>query len=239
MTPGYIKLWRKTMETDFWTERREFSKFEAWIDMLMDANFQEREVVIGFESFKVKRGECLKSYEGWAKRWNWSRTKAYRYVTLLVRLRRVSVMKVTTKATHLSICNYSKYQDVRNASETQAERKRNASETQMCAPKEEEEGKKKNKSNTVSVLYTQEFEEFWKAYPRKVGKGSAFVEWKKIKGIADLLPIIINALQWQSKTESWTKENGKYIVHPERYLKRRRWEDEQNNIKPLQGDYEL
>lgn len=79
--------------------------------------------------------------------------------------------------------------------------------------------------------YSDEFESFWKAYPKKVGKGSSWVEWKKE---LPKLDSCLKALSWQIKSESWTKENGKYIVDPERWIKKRRWEDEPQKVnKPV------
>lgn len=78
--------------------------------------------------------------------------------------------------------------------------------------------------------YTQEFEEFWNAYPNKIGKGHAYTAWKKIGGAYLLLGYMLKALEWQKKTDQWRSENGKYIPHPTTWLNARRWEDEP--VKP-------
>jgi hypothetical protein len=70
------------------------------------------------------------------------------------------------------------------------------------------------------------FDDFWKAYPRKVGKGDAEKAWKKIKEPATTLKAIIASLEWQKSGDQWTKNNGEYIPHPATYLNQRRWEDE-------------
>lgn len=84
-----------------------------------------------------------------------------------------------------------------------------------------------NKSK-LSGGYTEGFEEFWKEYPKKTGKGTAFLEWKKITKTEyseyNLLLETTEALKWQ-KT-AWAKDNNKYVPMPENYLKGRRWEDE-------------
>ena len=80
----------------------------------------------------------------------------------------------------------------------------------------------------LSGGYTEGFEEFWKEYPKKTGKGTAFLEWKKITKTEyseyNLLIETVEALKWQ-KT-AWAKDNNKYVPMPENYLKGRRWEDE-------------
>ena len=71
--------------------------------------------------------------------------------------------------------------------------------------------------------YSSSFLAFWEQYPKKVGKGAAWKEWEK--GNPPLEACLVT-LAWQKVSADWTKENGKYIVDPERWIKRRRWEDE-------------
>ena len=71
--------------------------------------------------------------------------------------------------------------------------------------------------------YSPEFELFWQAYPYKTGKDKALESWNKKK--PDLQEVL-NSLVWQVSSESWTKENGKYIPMPATYLNGGRWKDE-------------
>lgn len=71
------------------------------------------------------------------------------------------------------------------------------------------------------------FNIFWKAYPRKVGKGAALKVWAKIKmDKYELANLCLLALKWQCDSEQWTKDGGQFIPHPQTYLNQRRWEDE-------------
>ncbi len=72
----------------------------------------------------------------------------------------------------------------------------------------------------------EQFALFWKAYPRKVGKGAAEKIWEKMKGDAEIFKKILEAIEAQKKGESWLKDNGAYIPHPSTWLNQRRWEDE-------------
>lgn len=70
------------------------------------------------------------------------------------------------------------------------------------------------------------FEEFWKAYPRKRGKGQAERAWRKnAKGNVDR---ILAALKEQKQWPDWRKEEGKYIPYPATWLNSKRWEDERD-----------
>lgn len=70
------------------------------------------------------------------------------------------------------------------------------------------------------------FSKFWESYPKKVGKGAAEKSWKKIKQPSSTLKEILNALEWQTVSDFWTKDNGQYIPNPSTYLNQRRWEDQ-------------
>lgn len=72
----------------------------------------------------------------------------------------------------------------------------------------------------------KQFNQFWSAYPKKVGKGAARKAFKRIKPSDALLNKMIIALEQQSKTEQWRKERKRYIPNPATWLNEERWEDE-------------
>ena len=67
------------------------------------------------------------------------------------------------------------------------------------------------------------FEQFWNAYPKKVGKTAAKKSWDKAKPDIDLVLI---ALLWQVNQVQWKKENGQFIPNPSTYINQGRWLDE-------------
>ena len=73
--------------------------------------------------------------------------------------------------------------------------------------------------------YTEDFLEFWKAYPRKKGKGDAFKAWKRIKELPDV-SVLIAAVSGQRKSDQWKREGGRFIPYPATWLNARQWEDE-------------
>ena len=70
------------------------------------------------------------------------------------------------------------------------------------------------------------FDLFWSVYPRKIGKGSAELAWKKIKPDGMLQTRIIEAVKAQCKSEQWRRDGGQFIPHPATWLNGKRWEDE-------------
>ena len=69
------------------------------------------------------------------------------------------------------------------------------------------------------------FEQFWAAYPRKVGKGDARKSWRKIEGVPSLLTKILSSIAAQKKWPQWTKDGGQFIPHPSTWLNQKRWLD--------------
>ena len=105
--------------------------------------------------------------------------------------------------------------------------------TALAEPKRPE-CQSQSQSQSVKTL-PPGFDEFWKAYPRKVGKIKAQAAWKKISKPIATLPAILSAIESQKKSEQWRKENGQFIPHPTTWLNEGRWLDEAvqlNNTRP-------
>ncbi|WP_412478967.1 hypothetical protein [Azonexus sp. IMCC34839] len=97
-----------------------------------------------------------------------------------------------------------------DAPETETEREK---ETEPCSP-------------SASESADDGFAEFWKQYPRKVGKASSLKLWKRIKPKGQLLSDLMRGLEAQKVSEQWRKDGGKFIPFPATWLNGRRWEDQ-------------
>lgn len=80
------------------------------------------------------------------------------------------------------------------------------------------------------------FARFWKAYPKKVGKGAAEKSFNRINPDDSLLETMITAVNTAKASAQWQKENGQFIPNPSTWLNQRRWEDE---IAPSQPQREV
>ena len=69
------------------------------------------------------------------------------------------------------------------------------------------------------------FSEFWKLYPRKVGKPKAKIAFRRIKPTRDLLETILSSIRTQSQSDQWQKDGGVFIPHPTTWLHREGWND--------------
>lgn len=70
------------------------------------------------------------------------------------------------------------------------------------------------------------FEDFWKVYPNKKGKGAARKAFENAikKGVTS--DMLIDAVNRQRCGAQWTKDNGQFIPHPATWLNQERWDDE-------------
>lgn len=87
----------------------------------------------------------------------------------------------------------------------------------------EKEIEKEIENKPAEPKYSEAFTKFWEHYPKKKGKYAAFTEFKKIKGVS--VDTLINAVEKQKQSDQWQRDNGQYIPEPERWLKKRRWDD--------------
>lgn len=79
------------------------------------------------------------------------------------------------------------------------------------------------------------FDQFWTAYPRKVGKAAAVRRWQTLKPDDTLVATMLTALTWQVRQDAWTKDGGEFIPHPATWLHAGRWDDEPVKPKPKRG----
>lgn len=92
----------------------------------------------------------------------------------------------------------------------------------------------KEQPNTIkpSAAVAAAFVEFWKIWPKRVGKAQAEKAWYKIKPGAELQAEIRSAVMRQLASAGWQRDGGQFIPHPATWLNGRRWEDETVDAVP-------
>lgn len=106
---GWISIDRSIQNHWLFKEKRTFSKFEAWIYLLMEANHSKAKVPIGNQIITVERGQRLTSILTLSDLFNWSRFKVKTFLDLLESDGMLEV-KTTSKYTLITIVNYDFYQ---------------------------------------------------------------------------------------------------------------------------------
>ena len=127
---GWISLYRSIQDHWLWQEKP-FSKAQAWLDLLLSANHQDKKIVFDSNLVEVKRGEFITSIRKLCERWGWSNSKVTKFLETL-QLDGMITYKSDTKKTTINIVNYNVYQpssDAENVTETSQKHHRSITET--------------------------------------------------------------------------------------------------------------
>ena len=110
-TNGYILLYKQITDKDSWLwSDKPFSRGQAWIDLLLMANYQDQKVAIKGQIIDIKRGQLLRGTNNLADRWGWSRSKVIRFLEQC-EADGMCFVNGTAYGTIISIRNYDAYQD--------------------------------------------------------------------------------------------------------------------------------
>lgn len=93
------------------------------------------------------------------------------------------------------------------------------------AKRSEDKSIKRSHTSSARACSTT-FDDFWAAYPRKVGKVRCEKWWAKRKPDAALVTTIMAGLEAHKRCRQWTTDGGTYIPHPLTWLNREGWNDE-------------
>lgn len=139
----YIPISRRLFEHPFWCEERTYSRFEAWLDLIQSARFEDTKQLIGNRMIDVKRGQALVSLRFLAGRWQWSTKKVNSFLDLLIQDKMIiKEAPKETGQTVITICNYDKYNEISEKRKQQKKQEGNTKETPR-----KHQGNKNNKEN--------------------------------------------------------------------------------------------
>lgn len=75
--------------------------------------------------------------------------------------------------------------------------------------------------------WEQQFEKFYRKYPKKVKKQDVKKWFIKNQPSDELFSFMMNKLEQFRGSADWQKDGGSYIPYPTTWLKQKRWEDEE------------
>ncbi|MTI49444.1 MAG: DNA replication protein DnaD [Firmicutes bacterium] len=127
MCKGWISLHREIQDHWLYKEKRKFSKYEAWIDLLLMANHTDKKVLIGNELILVKRGQLITSELKLMKKWDWSKTKLRSFLDLLEK-DGMAIKESDSKKTTITIVKYNDWQIQGTAERPRRDREKTAKE---------------------------------------------------------------------------------------------------------------
>jgi len=225
---GTVCIARDLFTHDFF-QKEPLTEREAWVWLIMEASWKPRRKRMGKAIVTANRGEVVASIRFMATAWNWSNSRVQRYLKRLQDEEMIQ-QKIDTGTTHLTICNYDKFQYGGEETDTEAIQKRYTSDTNYKKVISKE-GKKKE--------YIGDFEVFWSAVPLKVGKAVAEKAYEKaLKQTTH--EKIMAAMQAYAATR--VGQDHKYTKHPASWLNAGRWDDVAAPVPkkdPEPGDYRI
>jgi len=108
---GFIKFYRSTWDNPVLKSKEPFSKIEAFIWIISNANWTEGRGYYGNSLVEIKRGQLLTSVLKMSEVFRWSNNKINGFLELLKKNETIAYEK-HTKYTLITVVNYGLYQDV-------------------------------------------------------------------------------------------------------------------------------
>jgi hypothetical protein len=108
MSSGYFFVDRGMFDHPSFA-KEPFTEREAWVWMIAAAAWKPTRVRVGRSLLTLERGQLCFSERFLAEKWRWSRGRVRRFLDKL-RTEQMVVTKTAHETTHITICNYNKYQ---------------------------------------------------------------------------------------------------------------------------------
>tara|TARA_R100001082_G_scaffold109632_2_gene87266 strand:+ start:8529 stop:9491 length:963 start_codon:yes stop_codon:yes gene_type:complete len=227
-TVGYISLERRIMNSDIHPlqKKRSFTRYEAWIDLLQLAEYDDNET--------LKRGQICHSNRYLGKRWKWDKMKVHRFFKKLEKDQRIEITIDTdtdtpsdtpsdtasdTPKTIVTILKYRDLQGLRKNNDTPSD---TAPDTLPDTVSDTNNNDNKLNNRKINK-YSVHFLEAWKIYPNKNGKKKAEEKYRAALKKTDH-QTILTALKQQIK-HNWKETDSKYIPMFKTWLYGECWED--------------
>ena len=202
---GWIKIHRDCLDHWLYNEYRPLTKREAWENILLWANYDDRKVLIKGQLIDCKRGQLLYSIETYAEKFVWTASQVRTFFDLLKKdkMIRCEGLKYTTR---LTVCNYDNYQEIPR---TERELNTNSPRTECeltANSSRQDENIKKEKENII------------------LSEKSNFPKSEKLKPFSEIIntdntKILFTDLEWQNKMLAYgctTRELSKYLTEFQR-----------------------
>ncbi|WP_367871822.1 hypothetical protein [Luteolibacter sp. Populi] len=143
---GYLQLQRNFFSHSIWHEKREFSRAEAFLDMLQLAVFTRTKKIVKESMLVLEPGQLCGSIRFLAGRWGWG-VKRVRYFLAMLEAEELITLGKESKRAHfgevITILNYGAYKNVPAEKGTLTAHSRHTDGTLTAQIEEGEEGGKR------------------------------------------------------------------------------------------------
>jgi hypothetical protein len=200
---GWIKLYRQIRYNGLWPNSEKYSPLEAWLDLLLSANYNGNKVLIDGKMVSIARGEFITSLVKLSERWGWHRQTTRKFLAMLENEKMV-VLKCTRKYTSITIVKYDFYQ-----SECTTDSPTESTSSVQLNHHNEEVKKDKNVSNFVSNRRIIPPKIEWvKKYCEERGNGVNAEKWFDHYQAKDWMIGKNKMKDWEAAVRTWEQNNG-------------------------------
>lgn len=227
MHNGYVKLWRKVRDCGIIGHPNAVSLF---FYAMITATSKPRKVVVKGTVLELGEGELIIAVRETSRLLGMTEQNLRTALAMLEKLE-ILTRRPTHHCTIIKLVKWHVYQAKEsqgntpdNTDPTQTQHRLNTDLTREQEVKKLRSEEFKKKPKPLLPEADASFETFWKAYPKKVGKGAAMKAWKKTKDVP--LPDILLAIEAQKSSDQWTRDGGQFIPYPATWLNQGRWADE-------------
>lgn len=256
MERGYVKLWRKTLDSGILQHPTAWQVFGY---LLLMANSKPHRRIIAGVMTEAKPGEVITGRERLAEELGLSVQQIRTALNLLKKLEIVTI-KSTNKYSVISLVNWDRYQQHEPAGQPASPPAGQPAPNQRLTTEQEiknintltpvsndtsvsvaRKGQKNSSSGDVlqgkrkklEGKRKQSFEEFWEAFGYKKGKAEAIDAWAAIPTLTDgLVGQILTAARREAERRPETISAGRTPIYAQGWITGRRWEDEELSEAP-------
>ena len=178
MQQGWITLHRSLLDNFLWCDKP-FTKGQAWVDLLLNANHEDKKIMFDGSVVEVKRGEKVTSIRQLSERWGWSTTKTKKFLNVLQSEKMLTYFSNSKKTTY-TVVNYNKYQDLNNSkSNTEKIQKKHRKNTEVTQKNTNNNDNNDNNDNkiinilSIDKIFVPLIEE-WNKLPDVIPKITTF-----------------------------------------------------------------
>jgi hypothetical protein len=212
---GYIKLYRKLLDNPIVC--KDVETLGIWIYLLLNATHKKVDVLFNSKKITLEPGQLITGRKAIAAKLKVDESKVERTLKMLKNEQQIE-QQTSSKNRLITILNWELYQQNEQQLEQQVNNERTTSEQQVNTNKNEKNVK--NERNNISIA---QFEEFWKAYPKKRSKENCLKWYLKNKPTEEEQKQILLAIAFFKNDKQWKDEQ--YIPYPSTFLNQKRWED--------------
>lgn len=238
---GWVCVHRKLLEWEWYSD---INVSRLFLHLLLKANFEDKK----WQGKVINRGELVTSRDTLSRETGLSEMQVR---TALNKLKSTSeiTIKTTNHYTHITLCNYSIYQDkseinnqpkgeqsnqpitneqpTDNQPITTTKQYNNITikqDNNIDSPLTPQRGNEIKKTSKPKEDYSEDFEEFWRQYPKKQAKHAAFKAYQKAIKKTDKQKILNGAIFYNSQChQKQTAEQ--YIKQASGWLNDQRYDD--------------